>query len=241
MVKVELLKVSINNAGYSSKEKVIEQINFSLYSGELIGLLGPNGAGKSTTIKAIMNTLDHVEGIIEFKGPKKSYAYIPEQPIFYEDLTLWEHIRFLASLDDISENECFSAANELLQLFNLEEAKDQLPGNFSKGMQQKLMIVMAFLMKPDVYIVDEPFIGLDPLAFRTFLRLLEAERKSGAGVLMSTHVLDTAEKICDRFLLISKGSLVATGTLAEIQNEHVLDAGSLYDCFEKLLVREQNG
>ncbi|MGP4060421.1 ABC transporter ATP-binding protein [Halobacillus sp. H74] len=237
---MELLKVSINSAGYQKTHKVIENINFTLHAGELIGLLGPNGVGKSTTIKSIMGTIDQIEGSIEFKGPTESYAYIPEQPIFYEDLTLWEHIRFLASLDGINESDCFSEAQELLKIFNLEEAKDQLPGNFSKGMQQKLMIVLAFLIKPDVYIIDEPFIGLDPLALRAFLRLLEDKRKLGAGVLMSTHVLDTAEKICDKFLLISNGSLVARGTLTEIKESNALNAESLYECFEKLLVREQN-
>nr|WP_027964693.1 ABC transporter ATP-binding protein [Halalkalibacillus halophilus] len=237
---MELLNVSIETAGYNRREPVLKDINFKLHAGEMIGLLGPNGVGKSTTIKAIMGNLEQIEGCIEFKGPKKSYAYIPEQPIYYEELTLWEHIRFVASLEDISEKECFIEAEKLLRLFRLEEAKDQLPDNFSKGMQQKLMIVLALLMKPDVYIVDEPFMGLDPLSFKSFLQLIDEKKKLGAGVLMSTHVLDTAERICDRFLLVSNGSLVAKGTLKEIQKEHGLEDARLYDCFEKILVREHN-
>lgn len=110
-----------------------------------------------------------------------------------------------------------------------------MPANFSKGMQQKVMLVIGFLIKPDVYIVDEPFMGLDPRAIKEFLQLLEKERERGAGILVSTHQLDVAERICRSLLLISDGHIAANGTLAEIQSQCDLPCGSLFDCFNKIL------
>ncbi|MGM8215482.1 ABC transporter ATP-binding protein [Bacillaceae bacterium W0354] len=235
---MEVLRVQIEHGGYSEKEPIIEGIDFSVHSGELVGLLGPNGAGKSTTIKSIIGTLEHVEGEVVYDRDRR-YAYIPEQPIFYEELTLWEHIQFTASVCGLSENEMVERVEPLLKTFRLDDVRHHLPTTFSKGMQQKLMIILAFLAQPQLYIVDEPFVGLDPKATNDFLRLLKRERERGAGVLMSTHMLDTAERICERFVLIINGGVIAKGTLDEIRNEHALGDKNLYDCFEILL--EKNG
>jgi ABC-2 type transport system ATP-binding protein len=233
--KLDVLRVHIETAGYEESSAVIEHIDFAVRQGELIGLIGPNGAGKSTTIKSILGLLKEFKGEITFLGTKRSYAYIPEHPILYDELTLWEHMEFAAAVFELEREEFLRRADELLRRFRLMDVKHHLPGSFSKGMQQKIMLILGFLNKPDVYIVDEPFIGLDPKAIKDFLDMLNEERKRGAGILMSTHVLDTAEKICDSFLLVADGRLVAQGTLENIQEQCGMPEASLFDCFHSLL------
>ncbi|QOY35075.1 ABC transporter ATP-binding protein [Anaerobacillus isosaccharinicus] len=226
---MEVLNVELKHGGYSEQKKAVQNINFSLSKGELVGLIGPNGAGKSTIIKAIFGLLEEANGEITLENDSK-YAYIPEQPTYYEELTLWEHIELVKAVNNIGDEDFYERADQLLTIFRLQEEKHHFPTSFSKGMQQKLMIIIAILVKPSLYIVDEPFIGLDPKAIKDFIFILEEERKRGAAILMSTHVLDTAEKICDRFLLINHGELIASGTLDVIQDKSVPN-GSLMDCF----------
>lgn len=230
----QLLEIQIKHAGYIDEKNAIRDIHFSLQKGELIGLIGPNGAGKSTTIKAILGLLPVMDGNVVFCGNKR-YAYIPEQPVFYDQLTLWEHLELAASAHSINQVVFQERSSRLLRLFRLDGVRHYLPATFSKGMQQKVMLVIGFLLKADIYIVDEPFMGLDPRAIRDFLILLQQERSRGAGVLMSTHYLDTAEKVCNSIILMSEGRMIIKGTLAEIQEICSLPGGSLLDCFNKLL------
>ncbi|MDQ0272236.1 ABC transporter ATP-binding protein [Cytobacillus purgationiresistens] len=230
---MNLLNVAIQNAGYEKDEPVIHDIHFSVSKGELIGLIGPNGAGKSTTIKTILGLLDHKAGEISFYN-EASYSYIPERPIFYDELTLWEHLDFIAAVENRDDQAYKAKAEELLISYKLLEHAHEFPGKYSKGMQQKAMLILAMITEPDVYIIDEPFIGLDPNAMKLFLTSIEAERERGAAILMSTHVLDTAEKVCDRFLIIHQGELQAAGTLSEIRIQCQLPEGSLYDCFHTI-------
>lgn len=233
---MNLLNVNISQAGYSaSNADVIKNITLSVQAGELLGLIGSNGAGKSTTIKAIMGLLPVTKGTVEFAGPNKFYAYIPEQPVLYDGLTLWEHLELAASAYEMERKVFESRAGDLLKLFRLSEVKHHLPSTFSKGMQQKIMLILGFLLEPSVYIVDEPFVGLDPRATRDFLALINQARTQGAGVLMSTHVLDTAEKICDSFVLMNSGTILTQGSMSEIRAKCKLPDGSLFECFDKLL------
>ncbi|MCG9968929.1 ABC transporter ATP-binding protein [Pelotomaculum terephthalicicum JT] len=232
---MDILQVQIKHAGYASNKKAVENINFSLKKGELAGLIGPNGAGKSTTIKAILGLLPEMEGEVKPAGQKARYAYIPENPVFYDELTLWEHLELAAAAYGMAECEFLAESGKLLEIFRLQKERHHLPGSFSKGMQQKVMLIIGFLIKADIYIVDEPFIGLDPRATRDFLSLLKEESKRGAGVLMSTHVLDTAEKICDSFVLLADGKLVAQGNLAQIREICRMPGAALFDCFNKIL------
>lgn len=233
-----ILQVDIVQAGYDKKQEQIRNIQFSVSCGERVGLIGPNGAGKSTTMKAILGLLTDVEGDIRFGPHHTHYAYIPEQPIYYEELTLWEHLRLAASLCQLTEDELQERGEYLLQLFRLDHVKHQFPGSFSKGMQQKLMIVLALLTKPSLYIIDEPFVGLDPKAMHDLNLLLNEELKRGAGILMSTHLLEAAQRMCHRFVLLAQGEQVAAGTLDEIRQVSQRPEGSLYDCFETLLERK---
>ncbi|MCY8508864.1 ABC transporter ATP-binding protein [Bacillus mojavensis] len=224
-----LLEASIEQAGYTSRKKVLTDVLLEVREGELVGLIGANGAGKSTAIKAILGLSQDFKGTIAWNDC--SFAYIPEHPSFYEELTLWEHLDLISTLHGIDQSEFEYRAQSLLETFSLDHVKHELPVTFSKGMQQKLMLIQAFLSKPDMYVIDEPFIGLDPISTKRFVDMLKAEKERGAGILMCTHVLDTAEKICDRFYMIDKGSLFLHGTLKDIQAQTGLDGQSLLDCF----------
>lgn len=230
----EVLRVRIEEAGYDDKPAAIRNIAFSVRSGELAGLIGPNGAGKSTTIKAIMGLLREVRGQVELLGEERSYSFIPEHPVLYEELTLWEHLELAAAAHGLTEEEFRARAETLLVRFRLDAVRHEMTSSFSKGMQQKTMLALGFLVRPNLYILDEPFIGLDPKATKDLLDLLEEERQRGAGILMSTHVLDTAERICDSFVLIDGGEVAAQGTLEEVRRQAGLPGASLFDCFHTL-------
>jgi len=231
-----IVSTQIQEAGYTKSSPILKDIQFSLQAGELVGLIGPNGSGKSSTIKALLGVLEHVEGTIELED----YAYIPERPIFYDGLTLREHLHFLGTTLEVDEEKFNDDAEMLLKEFDLEKVAHHYPESYSKGMQQKAMIMFAFLQKRSLYIIDEPFMGLDPKIIRKLLTMIEEEKKRGATILMSTHVLDTAEKICDRFLLLSNGRLIAEGTIDDIRQKSRLPDGSLFDCFDVLTERDND-
>lgn len=231
------LEVQLEEAGYKMDEVSIRDIFFSVEKGKLVGLIGPNGAGKSTTIKSIMSLTPYRKGEVKLgaEGNNGTYAYVPEQPVYYDYFTLWEHLWLAASVNGIDKGQFEQRADRLLEKFKLTEQKHHYPSSFSKGMQQKLMLIIAFMLEPDLYIVDEPFIGLDPQATLDFIALLNDARQQGAAVLMSTHVLDSAERLCDSFVCLHKGTIVAQGKLEQLRekaglsNEH-----TLFDCFHVL-------
>ncbi|MBS4208623.1 ABC transporter ATP-binding protein [Bacillus sp. FJAT-50079] len=223
-----LLDVQIKSAGYESEKTTVSNVNFAIEPSELVGMIGPNGAGKSTTIKAILGQLTYVKGKIKRKE-KSSYSYIPERPIYYQELTLWEHFEFVAAVEQLGE-ESLRYAKEILQKFRLLDHIHEFPGNFSKGMQQKGMTALALFTSPDLLIIDEPFMGLDPGSTKLLLHLLEEERANGTGILMCTHILDTAQRVCDSFVIIEKGTMKAAGTLSEVLETCGAEDGSLYSC-----------
>jgi ABC-2 type transport system ATP-binding protein len=231
-----ILNTTIQEAGYGRDDLILQDISFEVGKGELVGLIGPNGAGKSTTIKTILGLMKHVKGTVEISP----YAYIPERPIFYERLTMREHIDFLYTTIGGEPLAFEEKVTNLVSYFRLTHVLHHYPDQFSKGMQQKMMLILAFLKEPDLYIIDEPFMGLDPTAVKKLLSLLETERRRGAGVLMSTHILDTAERICDRFVLVAEGKMIVEGDLKAIRRKSGLPAGSLFDCFDALTEGEEN-
>lgn len=233
MKKMPLITVHINEAGYEIDEAMITDIEFSINRGELIGLIGANGAGKSSSIKSMLGLIPYFKGSIEKKEDTKT-SYLPERPVFYDELTLQEHIDFVAAVEQISDDIARQRVTPLLKEFKLENHIHELPTTYSKGMQQKAMILLTLMKKPEILIIDEPFIGLDPIATKILLRIINGEKERGAGILMSTHVLDTAEKICDRFLLIDKGHLIAVGTLEDFRRLCGQSNASLFDCFHIL-------
>lgn len=229
---MDLLTVNIIQGRYNKQDgQILTDINFIVKSKELVGLIGPNGAGKSTVIKAILGLLPLTFGKIEFNGSGQKYAYIPEQPVFYDNLTLWEHLQLAAVVHEINEKTVFEKSNELLTLLSLQDVKHHYPSSFSKGMLQNLMIAIGFLIQPDIYLIDEPFVGLDPLATKTLINLINREQERGAGILISTHQLEIAEKICDKIFVILNGSILTRGTFEQIREKCHLPRASLFDCF----------
>lgn len=226
--KVPLLKVDIKEAGYEIDVPTISDVAFSLHRSSVTAMIGANGAGKSTTIKAILDELPYLEGNVDFKN-RCMYSYVPERPIYYSELTLWEHIEFVASVEQLGE-ESLTYAKQLLQQFHLQDRIHEFPNTFSKGMQQKGMIALALFTKPDLLIIDEPFMGLDPASTKILLRIIEDEQRKGTGILMCTHILDIAERMCDSFVIIEKGTMKASGTLGEVLLQCNSTDDSLYSC-----------
>ncbi|WP_096201471.1 ABC transporter ATP-binding protein [Bacillus sp. FJAT-45350] len=242
-----ILEVEGLVGGYHPKKPVIENVNFSIKENEIVGLIGLNGAGKSTTIKHILGLMEPKKGTIKINGkhffdnPEKyrsSYAFIPETPILYEELTLMEHLELTALAYGIEENLYKERADKLLAQFNMTKMKKWFPSHFSKGMRQKVMIICAFLVHPRLYIVDEPIVGLDPLGIKAFLDLIQDMKEKGAGVLMSTHILATAERYCDRFIILHQGSIVLEGTLEEMRRKLGMSNATLDDIYIEVTKEE---
>lgn len=236
------LKIEQLTGGYGPIP-VLKDISFEVNGGEMIGLIGLNGAGKSTTIKNIIGLLTPTRGKIAIDGLtlaqqpeeyRKKIGYIPESPSLYEELTLKEHIEVTAMAYDIPQEIAFQRAESLLKTFRLENKLDWFPANFSKGMKQKVMVLCAFLIEPSLYIIDEPFLGLDPLAINALLELMNQMREEGAAILMSTHILATAEKYCDRFIVLHNGEIRAQGTMNELRQEFNLPTSSLDEIYVAL-------
>jgi ABC-2 type transport system ATP-binding protein len=215
----------------------------------MIGLIGLNGAGKSTTIKNIIGLLTPQKGTITVddltlqqdpENYRKKIGYIPETPSLYEELTLREHIEVTAMAYGIPKDEAMKRAESLLKTFRLENRLDWFPVNFSKGMKQKVMVLCAFLIQPSLYIIDEPFLGLDPLAINALLELMVTMKEQGAAILMSTHILATAEKYCDRFIVLHEGEVRAQGTLQELQAEFNLPGSSLDEIYIALTKEKEH-
>lgn len=233
------LRVENLTGGYH-QIPVLKDLNFTINDGELVALIGLNGAGKSTTIKEIIGLLQPQKGRIELDGltinkDPESYrskiGYIPESPLLYEELTLKEHLEVTAMAYNIEEKEAWKRAEPLLKTFRLDQRLEWFPANFSKGMKQKVMILCAFLVEPSLYIIDEPFLGLDPLAIHSLLELMQSFKAQGSSILMSTHVLATAEKYCDRFIMLHDGQIKVQGTLGELRQKFNMPQASLDDIY----------
>ena len=241
------LQVENVTGGYTQLP-VLKNIDFSIADGELVGLIGLNGAGKSTTIKEIIGLLQPHTGKININGLslkedpqayRKQIGYIPETPSLYEELTLKEHIEVTAMAYDIPKDVALQRAERLLKTFRLENKLDWFPANFSKGMKQKVMVLCAFLIEPSLYIIDEPFLGLDPLAINALLELMNEMKQTGASILMSTHILATAEKYCDKFILLHNGEIRAQGTLSQLQSQFGAEGTSLDELYLALTKESQ--
>ena len=241
-----MLEVKKLSGGYANIP-VLKDVSFQVADGELVGLIGLNGAGKSTTIKEIIGLLTPYEGQILIDGQTiqgqteayhKKIGFIPETPSLYEELTLKEHLEVVALAYDLDWDAAFERAEKLLKLFRLEEKLEWFPVHFSKGMKQKVMIICAFMVQPSLLIVDEPFLGLDPVAIQDLIDLLEEEKKRGTSILMSTHVLDSAERMCDRFVILHQGQVLADGNLDQLRQSFGQENASLNEIYLTLTQKE---
>ncbi|WP_334333031.1 MULTISPECIES: ABC transporter ATP-binding protein [unclassified Companilactobacillus] len=231
------LEVKELTGGYG-QVAVLKKETFTVESGQVVGLIGLNGAGKSTTIKHIIGLLTPRGGQILIDGIslhddvekyRKKIAYVPEMPILYPELTLREHIDLTIMAYDLDHDKTWENANKLLKTFRLDNKLDWFPQNFSKGMKQKVMIVCAFMTDASLFIIDEPFTGLDPLAVNDLLNIVEAKKKAGCSVLMSTHILATVQNHADKFVLINQGQVRADGTLDQLKKKFNMQADTNLD------------
>lgn len=234
-----ILEVTEVTGGYT-KKPVIHNLNFKLEAGELVGLVGLNGAGKSTAIKHIIGMMQPQEGVIKINGKtmkedmglyRTSFSYIPETPVLYDELTLKEHLELTAMAYGVELPTMRARVQPLLEEFRMEKRLNWFPSHFSKGMRQKVMVMCAFLVKPSLYIIDEPFLGLDPLAISVLLDQMDEQKKQGAAILMSTHVLATAEKYCDKILLLHNGRVRAFGTMDDLRQAFNMPEATLDDLY----------
>ena len=235
--------------GTVNEKIALRGIDLRLEDGDFVTVIGGNGAGKSTTIKHILGLLRPMKGEIKVNGItitrdnekyRKSISYIPESPVLYEELTLEEHINLTAMAYGLNMEDTWERADKLLELFKLSDKKKFFPVHFSKGMKQKVMIICAFLVEPNLYIIDEPFLGLDPIAINDLINLMCERRDNGASLLMSTHILATAEKYCDNFVIIHEGKILANGNLEQLRAEFNMAGASLDEIYLSLTVRDNN-
>ena len=220
----------------------VRSLDLVVPGGELFGFLGPNGAGKTTTMRMIAGILQPTSGTVRIAGhdlrtdplkAKRSLGFIPDRPFIYEKLTGIEFLRFTAGLYGEQGKEMERRAHELLALFDLEPWRDELVESYSHGMRQKLIIAGAFVHRPDVIVVDEPMVGLDPKSTKILKELFREYTRRGHAVMMSTHTLEIAESMCDRIGIMQRGELVACGTMQQLRGSTESD-DALEDIFLRL-------
>jgi ABC-2 type transport system ATP-binding protein len=236
---MNVLEVNAVTGGYTRKP-VIHDLSFSIAPGELVGLIGLNGAGKSTTIKHIIGLMNPRNGEIRLNNVtfeenmdkyRSAFSYIPETPVLYDELTLKEHLELTAMAYGLDQETLAARSEILLKEFRMGKRLNWFPSHFSKGMRQKVMIMCAFLVNPSLYIIDEPFVGLDPLGIQSLLDQMNEKKKTGASVLMSTHILSTAERYCDRILLLHNGRIRAQGTMDDLRAAFHMPQATLDDLY----------
>jgi ABC-2 type transport system ATP-binding protein len=221
----------------------VDNLDLVVERGEIFGFLGPNGAGKTTTIRMVAGVLQPTGGKILIGGddletdPQKAKSrlgYIPDRPYLYEKLSGGEFLRFVAGLWGQDGAETEARADRLLELFSLTQWKDELIDSYSHGMRQKLLITSALLHEPEVIVVDEPLVGLDPRAARLLKDLLRAFVADGGTVFLTTHTLEVAEALCDRIAIMLAGKVIAKGTMEELRQQSQSGSAHLEEIFLKV-------
>jgi ABC-2 type transport system ATP-binding protein len=238
---MDLIEIDHLTKRYGEKTAV-EDVNFSVRGGEIFGFLGPNGAGKTTTLKIIVGLLQPTSGTVRVAGfdiqaqplqAKAVSGFVPDEPNLYAKLTGRELLQFVGDLYNIEPAQINRRTEELLRMFDLSAAADDTTDSYSHGMKQKASIAAALVHDPKVFILDEPTVGLDPKSARLIKDILRQMAERGAAVMLSTHILEIAEHMCDRIGIISGGKLVAIGTMEELR-AHGNGEGSLEDIFLSL-------
>lgn len=220
------------------KTTAVDGLSFTVAGGEIVGLLGPNGAGKSTTFLCLAGLLRPDAGSIAWDGRElgpergRTVSLIPETPDVYPMLTVWEHLVFVAKSCNLG-NTWPARAQDLLERFGMSVRRDTLGVALSKGMRQKTLVAATILANTPVLLLDEPMIGLDPLGQRELREILIALRASGTSLMISTHMLEQAQAICDRVVIMKSGRSIAAGTFEELR-ARAGESGSAEDLFLEL-------
>lgn len=231
-----MLEIKHYSKSYAKGKKAADDVSLSVMSGDIYGFIGHNGAGKSTTIRAVVGVLDFTEGEIFIDGHsvkekpiecKRVTAYIPDNPDLYENLTGIQYLNFIADVFGISATEREESIKKYAELFEITASLGDLISSYSHGMKQKVAIISALIHKPKLLVLDEPFVGLDPKATFTLKEIMHEMCKQGTAIFFSTHVLDVAEKLCNKIAIIKEGRIIAAGSIEELTEGHSLEEAFL--------------
>lgn len=232
MCEQAMLEIRHYSKAYGKDKKAVDDVSLTVESGDIFGFIGHNGAGKSTTIRAVVGVLDFDEGDILIDGHsvkeeplacKAVTAYIPDNPDLYENLTGIQYLNFIADVFGISARAREERIKKYADLFEITDALGDPIGAYSHGMKQKVAIISALIHAPKLMVLDEPFVGLDPKAAFTLKEIMHELCRQGAAIFFSTHVLDVAEKLCNKIAIIKHGKIIACGNIEELTEGHSLE------------------
>ncbi|WP_297633177.1 ABC transporter ATP-binding protein [uncultured Clostridium sp.] len=227
-----MLSIKNFSKTYKGNKKAVDNLSLEIKKGDIFGFIGHNGAGKTTTIKAIVGILEIEEGNILIDGMsikdkpmecKKIIAYVPDNPDIYENLTGIQYLTLISDIYGISKEDRRERIKKYGDEFSITSALGDLISSYSHGMKQKLVLISALIHKPKLLILDEPFVGLDPLASHKVKEIMKEECEKGLSVFFSTHVLEVAEKLCNKVAIIKNGQIVAQGNTKEIIGDNSLE------------------
>ena len=227
-----MLKISNLNKTYANGKVGVKILNLTVSAGDICAFIGPNGSGKTTTIRCVVGTLDFNDGeiLIDNKSIKTNplackqvTAYIPDNPDIYTTLTGNEYLNFIASVYKISVDERDKAIEYYANQWDLTKDLGLPIKSYSHGMRQKLVLIAAFMRKPKLLVLDEPFVGLDPQASFTLKNIMQDFVKNGGAIFYSTHVLEVAEKLCNKVIMIKNGEIIKQGTMKDIKADKSLE------------------
>ena len=226
-----MLKINHFTKTYGDK-KAVDDLTLHIHAGEVYGFIGHNGAGKTTTLKSVAGILQFdggeilVDGVSIKADPlacKKKMAYIPDNPDLYDFMTGIQYLNFVADIFGVNTQERTQRINQLAEAFELTASLNQSIGSYSHGMKQKLAIISAWVHQPELILMDEPFVGLDPKASHILKEMMRDVCSRGGAIFFSTHVLEVAEKLCDKVAIIKGGRLVRSGTMEEVKGDDSLE------------------
>ncbi|NLV35964.1 MAG: ABC transporter ATP-binding protein [Clostridiaceae bacterium] len=229
MIDIRNITKSYNNGAI----KAVDNLSLEVKKGEIFGFIGPNGAGKTTTIKMIVGLLNPDNGNILINGidimkqsieAKRMIGYVPDSPLLYDRLTGTEYLNFMADIYGVAADVRRERIENYLRMFELEDAAPDLIKSYSHGMKQKIALTGALIHNPEVWILDEPMVGLDPKSSHLLKNQMREHCDKGNTVFFSTHVLDVAERLCDRVGIIHKGKLIAIGTMDELRQGDIKES-----------------
>ncbi len=232
MEEKKVLEINHYSKSYGEGKKAADDVSITVMAGDIVGFIGHNGAGKSTTIRAVVGVLDFTEGEIFIDGHsvkdeaiecKKVTAYIPDNPDLYENLTGIQYLNFVADVFNIDVVSREERIKKYADLFEITDSLGDLISSYSHGMKQKVAIISALIHEPKLLVLDEPFVGLDPKASFTLKEIMHEMCKRGTAIFFSTHVLDVAEKLCNKVVIIKHGKIIASGTMDELTEGHSLE------------------
>ena len=227
-----MLEIKNLSKTYTKGKKAVDDVSLVIESGEIFAFIGHNGAGKTTTIKCVVGILDFEEGEIYINGIsvkknplecKKKTAYIPDNPDIYESLTGIQYLNFISDIYQITKDDRTEGIKKYADMFAIEKNLGDIISSYSHGMKQKLALISALIRKPNLLILDEPFVGLDPKAAYLVKEVMKEMCQAGASIFFSTHVLEVAEKLCNKVAIIKNGRIISHGTMEEVRGDKTLE------------------